>query len=342
MINDPVMQALFYPARKDFMIFPPAGRVLIANGIATPELHTLDLPRLNIWQWWKGAVDTLSMQGFSVSPDCPEGSFTAALIRMPRQREEGLALLTQSWEKLEEGGILVAAAANDCGGGRLEKDMLSWCPALQSTAKHRCRIVWAIKDRTSSPPASWYDGISLRKHERTDLWTLPGLFSWDRIDPATTLLLNHIPEQKTGSFADLGCGYGAISVEILKRNPECQSLVCIDADARALQSCRRNIEEMSCMVNVTYQWHDMMQSAGGIKVDYVIMNPPFHRDRIESIALGQTFMLRAKEMLRPGGSLLMVANSHLPYEDHLRHLFKTIEKRYEGNGFKIYQAFAPF
>ena len=69
------------------------------------------------------------------------------------------------------------------------------------------------------------------------------------------------------------------------------------------------------------------------------MNPPFHQGKADSIALGQNFIVRAKEMLLPGGELLMVANAHLPYENHLRQLFKTVEKRYEGQGFKIFQAF---
>lgn len=340
MIYDPVMQALFYPAQKQFVSLP-SGRVLIANGVMIPEFHSIGPSRLAIWQWWKGDADTLSAQGFPVLSSRPEGSFAAVLVRMPRQREEGLSLLAQSWERLETGGILVAAAANDAGGGRLEKDFQSWYPSLQSTAKHKCRIVWAVKDGTVSPPDSWHGGDTLRRHEKTGLWTMPGLFSWDRIDSATTLLLAHIPEKKNGSFADLGCGYGAIAIEILKRNPDLQSLTCIDADARALQACRKNIEGMALRGDVHYRWHDLGQPIAEVKVDQVIMNPPFHQDRMESIALGQAFIIRAKEILKPGGSLLMVANSHLPYEDHLRHLFKTIEKRHEGHGFKIYQASAP-
>ena len=179
----------------------------------------------------------------------------------------------------------------------------------------------------------------MRKHQATGLWTMPGLFSWDRIDPATALLLEHLPENETGSFADPGCGYGAIALGILGRNPACQSLVCIDADARAVQACRRNIDERFPGRNADCRWHDLSTPLTGLKVNRVIMNPPFHQGKADSIALGQNFIVRAKEMLLPGGELLMVANAHLPYENHLRQLFKTVEKRYEGQGFKIFQAF---
>jgi 16S rRNA (guanine1207-N2)-methyltransferase len=338
MIDDAVMQALFYPAKKGYIPPPPAGRVLLANGISDSALEFLDPARLDFWQWWKGMADTLSAQGFSVSPDIPEGPFTTAMVRVPRQREQGLALLAESWRRLETGGVMIAAAANDAGGGRLEKDLLSWCPSLQSAAKYRCRIVWAVKDAVTSPPASWRENGAMQRHGRTELWTMPGLFSWDRIDPATALLRQYIPEQEAGSFADFGCGYGAIALEILRRNPGCRSLACIDADARALEACRRNIEEQFPGNKTTCHWQDLSRSAPGFKVDRIIMNPPFHRDKTESFALGQSFIARARESLNPGGSLLMVANTHLPYEDHLRQLFKNIEKCHQAQGFKIYKA----
>ncbi|HEY8190356.1 MAG TPA: class I SAM-dependent methyltransferase [Micavibrio sp.] len=338
MIDDAVMQALFYPAKEGFLLLPPAGRVLLANGVSDPALESLDPDRLNFRQWWKGEADTLLAQGYSVSPDAPEGPFAIAMIRTPRQREEGLALLAESWRDLAPGGIMIAAAANDAGGGRLEKDLLSWIPSLQSAAKHRCRIAWAIKDAVTSPPPSWHENGAMRRHERTGVWTKPGLFSWDRIDPATALLRQYLPEQETGSFADFGCGYGAIALEILRRNPGCRSLTCIDADARALEACRRNIEERFPENKAEYRWQDLSQPAPGFKVDRIIMNPPFHRDKAESFALGQSFIARAKESLNPGGSLLMVANTHLPYEDRLRQLFKRIEKCHQAQGFKIYRA----
>ncbi|MFB2351671.1 methyltransferase, partial [Priestia megaterium] len=36
------------------------------------------------------------------------------------------------------------------------------------------------------------------------LWTQPGVFSWDRIDPGTALLLARLPPQ-AGVGADFGC-----------------------------------------------------------------------------------------------------------------------------------------
>ena len=55
------------------------------------------------------------------------------------------------------------------------------------------------------------------------------------------------------------------------------------------------------------------------------MNPPFHDGGTEDQALGQAFIRRAAEALRPGGTLWLVANRHLPYEATLSAAFKTVD-----------------
>ena len=53
------------------------------------------------------------------------------------------------------------------------------------------------------------------------------------------------------------------------------------------------------------------------------MNPPFHEGHAADPALGRAFVKRAADILKIGGSLLMVANRGLPYEDTLATLFKA-------------------
>ncbi|MCB7212868.1 methyltransferase, partial [Lactiplantibacillus plantarum] len=44
----------------------------------------------------------------------------------------------------------------------------------------------------------------------------PGVFAWDRIDPASALLAEHLPADLAGRAADLGAGYGYLSRELLE------------------------------------------------------------------------------------------------------------------------------
>ncbi len=46
------------------------------------------------------------------------------------------------------------------------------------------------------------------------LWTQPGVFSWDRLDPGTALLMEALP-RLSGKGADLGCGVGVLAHPVL-------------------------------------------------------------------------------------------------------------------------------
>jgi 16S rRNA (guanine1207-N2)-methyltransferase len=71
------------------------------------------------------------------------------------------------------------------------------------------------------------------------------------------------------------------------------------------------------------------------------MNPPFHATRAIDIDLGYAFIAAASEALRPDGSLVMVANRHLPYERQLLQAFTSTWTLTEAQGFKVLLAAQP-
>lgn len=333
------MQALFYPLRQGFVPLTPGRALMINPGIVTGGRSFFPGAQPEIWQWGKAAADFYTGQGLQVFTDVPpEGSYDRIFLRLPRQREEGLGLIAAAHSLLAPDGILLIAAANDAGGSRLEKILHPFAPALQGEAKHKCRVVWARKQDIAPLPQSWAEDASWQRHTATGFWTRPGLFSWDRFDTATAMLLPFLPQGQAGTFADLGCGYGAIAAAIAAKNPGLSKLVCLDADARALEACRRNLAESEVSRKTEFVWADLSVPGRDITVDHAVMNPPFHQDRAQAVALGQAFIARAAGMLRPGGNLLMVANAHLPYEYVLQKHFAAFEKLTEAQGFKIFQA----
>ena len=69
----------------------------------------------------------------------------------------------------------------------------------------------------------------------------PGLFAWDRIDPASALLAEQLPPDLAGVAADLGAGTGYLAPEVLRAAPAVAALDLYEAEARALELARTNL-----------------------------------------------------------------------------------------------------
>ena len=75
------------------------------------------------------------------------------------------------------------------------------------------------------------------------LYTDRGVFSPEKIDLGTRVLLESVPEPPpTGRLLDLGCGYGPIALTMASRAPTAQVLG-VDVNTRAVDLARRNAAE---------------------------------------------------------------------------------------------------
>ncbi len=71
-----------------------------------------------------------------------------------------------------------------------------------------------------------------------------GVFSGDRVDTGTRLLVDHGPAvPATGDLLDLGCGYGPLAVALALRTPGAR-VWAVDVNERALGLCGRNAEAL--------------------------------------------------------------------------------------------------
>jgi 16S rRNA (guanine1207-N2)-methyltransferase len=75
-----------------------------------------------------------------------------------------------------------------------------------------------------------------------DLTTSNGIFSPERIDAGTQVLLANTPEPPPGGdFLDLGCGWGPISLALAIQSPHA-TVWAVDVNDRALDLVRRNAD----------------------------------------------------------------------------------------------------
>ncbi|MFT4098399.1 MAG: class I SAM-dependent methyltransferase [Rhodoblastus sp.] len=244
------------------------------------------------------------------------------------ERRRALALAIRA---LAPGASLIVHAPKDKGGSRLGADLDRLGCAFQETSKRHNRICTAQGPGDATAIAAAIADGEPRFLDAAGLWSQPGVFSWDRIDPGSALLLQHLAPLN-GRGADFGCGLGVLARAVLASR-KVASLTLVDIDRRALDMARLNIDDP----RATFVWADArtLDLAG---LDFVVMNPPFHDGGAEDKALGQTFIRRAAGALRNGGTLWLTANRHLPYEEVLKPLFRSVTPVAAEKGYKIYQA----
>ena len=270
--------------------------------------------------------------GAEALEDLAPASLSAAVVAAPPgtvERRYALALILRA---LKAGAPLTALAPKEKGGARLRKELEAFGCQVEEEGRQHQRICHTARP---SAPVGLEAAIAAGAPQRIGgdgPWTQPGIFSWDRDDPGAQLLMSALPAF-SGAGADLGCGIGVLAAPVLV-SPKVKRLDLVDLDRRAVDAARRNVTDPRAV----FHWADAREDPKLTGLDFVVMNPPFHEDGLEDKALGQAFIRRARQMLRRGGSLWMVANRHLPYEAVLAAAFREVALKGEGQGFKIYEA----
>jgi len=244
------------------------------------------------------------------------------------ERRYTLALALQA---LAGGSTLVALAAKDKGGSRIAKELAAFGCDVEEEAKRHHRICVCRKpSELTGIDTAILEGAPRKEN---GIWTQPGVFSWNRIDAGSKLLLAHLPPL-AGRGADFGAGLGYLSQAILESS-QVKHITLVEIDRRAVDAARKNLDPS----RVVIRWADLRSAELQLRgLDFIVTNPPFHDGGVEDRALGEVFIKRSAEALRPGGVCWLVANRHLPYEPLLKDSFQSVRSVVEENGYKIFEA----
>jgi 16S rRNA (guanine1207-N2)-methyltransferase len=98
------------------------------------------------------------------------------------------------------------------------------------------------------------------------------VFSSQRIDDGTLLLLEHLPEGEPKSVLDLGCGYGALGLPVAARFPQARCVL-LDRDLLAVAASAHNARVLG-LSNATVQPGLGYRGLGGDRFDWVLCNVP--------------------------------------------------------------------
>lgn len=340
---DAVLDALFLPFASGQLRVPDDGRVLFLRARDNPHLREWAGAHWLCEQSFKPFADALARSGFTVGEADTAARYGLVMLLPPRQRDEARALFARAVQHAQVGGVVLACVPNVEGAHSAEADLAALLGNAGHLSKHKCRVFWGKVQPSSGDQERMASWLALDQPQMNEVGYIsrPGLFAWDRVDNASALLAEHLPEGLQGRVADFGAGYGYLSTQIMARCPGVTAIDLYEAEARALQPARLNMEralhDSGRQWEFDVHWHDLEQPVGA-RYDAVVSNPPFHQGRADLPELGRAFITQAAKALVPHGCLWLVANRHLPYEATLAAHFNEVRTIIVRDGFKLFEA----
>lgn len=177
-----------------------------------------------------------------------------------------------------------------------------------SLARGKARLLTARGPRRVAPaaPARGFDP----DHE-LHIVALPGVFAGASLDIGTRALLDAAQQLPAFSTAiDLACGSGVLAAFLARHSPGAR-VIASDVSAVAVQSARLTAEANGVRVETVHD--DGLSQQPDASADLILLNPPFHVGAAVHTGIALRLFAEAGRVLRPGGQLWAVWNSHLAY-----------------------------
>lgn len=306
---------------------PPAGDVAVYRPRIGDDLGALPQDRVAVLTGFKPDHDHFSAAGYRTEAVSP----SSAVICLPRAKGEALALIAEACLALPPASPILVDGQKTDGVDSILKLCRAAGLILGETLSKAHGKAFVL--RSAPVPANWH---SAPTEIAGGFITRPGVFSADAPDPGSVLLAAALPPRLFGRIADLGAGWGFLARAILAR-PDVRSLDLVEADRTALDCARTNVTDP----RVAFHWADATRFKPAALWDAVVMNPPFHTARDADPGLGLAFLRAAHRNLLPTGALWLVANRHLPYDQALTSLFRTVEDIGGTAAFRLTRAANP-
>ncbi|MBL4804435.1 MAG: class I SAM-dependent methyltransferase [Alphaproteobacteria bacterium] len=328
------------PLEKGLIAVDSQQHALFINGSYFPAYPDIACGSFEAVQAFKPLYTSSKEMGWDIQPDIDNTRYEAdvTLIALPKNQIEAVGLIAHGLLKTKAGGHVCIAAGSKGGGNRIVKNLKRFgIEDVQQETANRCRVVWFTRgDYDEEAVKDALEESGIQSIADGQFVSQPGIYGWNKIDKGSALLAACLPEGPFANGADIGCGYGYLSVEALQKWG-CTSWHYADADFRAVEICGQNLEKHSLNSGTHPHWIDCTQKLPFSGLDVIVMNPPFHEGQKGDPEIGNAFIRNASNALKNKGELWMVANNHLPYERVLKAEFRQVEKRAEEQGFKVYR-----
>jgi 16S rRNA (guanine1207-N2)-methyltransferase len=162
--------------------------------------------------------------------------------------------------------------------------------------------------------------------------TAGGIFSPDRLDQGTSVLLSHIDAApRGGNLLDIGCGWGPIALSLALRAP--QAIVwAVDVNERSLELTRANAARLG-LANVRVCKPDEVPA--DVVFDSIWSNPPIRVGKDVLHQILQTWLPR----LNHGASAYLVVQKNLGSDSLHRWLSDVMPEHFDTSRVDTAKAF---
>jgi len=260
-----------------------------------------------------------------------------ALLHLPRGRELQQQLLQLAGALLRPGGRLIFVGAKNEGiksAVRYATRIYGRAGVVSRKGGYHAAIAYRPAVAISPPQVVFTSHPIVVDGAQTELMACAGAFAPDRLDDGAAALISGMQIVPGTRVLDLGCGTGLVALAAGRQGGD---VIAVDVSARAVASAQRTLAangHPSASVHLCC-------GAGAIDdatFDTVVTNPPFHKGHDVSFEVSQLFVREAARVLKPGGSVYLVANTHLDYGRWLKQHFGNAGTAYENNRFRVWHA----
>jgi 16S rRNA G1207 methylase RsmC len=167
------------------------------------------------------------------------------------------------------------------------------------------------------------------------LWSSAGIFSKDRLDAATRLLIENAELKGAQRILDLGCGYGAVGIALLRRaekEKKNTEITFSDVNERAVEFTRENLKQLKLKGNVVKS--DLFSNIP-LSFDAILSNPPYAAGREVCFRLIEDSLTH----LGKGGTLQLVARHNKggsTLAKKMKDVFGNVSTTAKSGGFHVY------
>jgi len=248
------------------------------------------------------------------------------LLQLPRSLA-ALDELAGAIARFAEPGVTVVA------GGRIKHMSVAMNEVLRrhfgqlevSPARQKSRVLVATQPLRPAEDASADVGPAAgwpRLVEHPDLGLTVcahgAAFAGTTIDIGTRFLLGFLDRMKPDAVTaiDLGCGTGVLAAALAVRRPGLR-LLATDQSAAAVASAEATMRANGVAERVRVVRDDALSAQPDASAELILLNPPFHIGSSVHAGIALKLFEDAARVLRPGGELWTVWNTHLGYRPAL-------------------------